>query len=171
GEYGERQARHCCANDSPCACGCGARCEGRRRTVCEGCRRALSDARFNRLPVVEWDHETPLLVWDDDLFLFSEDEVAEHLGDRLADGYALEDVQLELCERVVPPLFEMHVFLCDDLHEDAELPPTDAIEKTVNDWIDANFPTGWTGGGKRIAVESLRAIADHWKLLPERGDA
>jgi hypothetical protein len=99
-------------------------------------------------------------VWDDDTYLFDEDAVCDYLADHVADGHAIEDVQLVVCRLVEPPTFEMLSLLSDYLGEDSRAIDATEIEEAVNDWIKSNVPDMWEPDSKAVSVESLKALME-----------
>lgn len=152
----EHMARYCCANDRPCEC--GGRVEP-HWACCKDCRRKQRDASWAALPRVEWDGETPLCVWDDDRYFFSQDDVVYYAESLMDKGVDPLSIRLVLCEPAAPPNFDMTDFLQDVLPDDSDAPAGyEAVEKTVNDWIKSKSPLSWFASDKAVSEESLRQM-------------
>ncbi len=148
----EHIAIYCCATSMPCDCG-----ERREKpyTCCEVCRSKLDLERYEKLPQKPWDGKAPICTWRGDDYFFCVDSLVNYLEDVGGD---IADVQLELCEPVQPPYFEMHEFVSDAIPTDGDcscLPDTTGIDKQVNDWISENGPWAYEGAGVRPTLESV----------------
>lgn len=153
----ERAARYCCEKDHKCdADGCTNR-SPKGRIYCAPCDKRRDEERYLKLPVVEWDGERPLVVYDDDRYFFDVDDLLQYLEE---DDLKLEDVRLVLAEEDQKPSFEMSEFLsdylCDDNRMDLEL-GTEKVDKYVNRWIEKYCPTTWVSSHERPSLESLKA--------------
>lgn len=166
-------AQYCCAKDVPCnEPGCTNRCD-RGWTACVECRRRHTRERYMKLEEVDWDGETPLTCFDNDVYFWNMDYLLDYLNDLPndtedgTDNTTLEDLMLVLCEPAKPSVFEMADFLSDDLHEDCDLPDTEEIDKQVNDWIESNLPAMWIADNKRVRPESLGIVkgSDGWNYV------
>lgn len=126
-----------------------------------------------KLEEVDWDGETPLTCFDNDVYFWNMDYLLDYLNDLPndtedgTDNTTLEDLMLVLCEPAKPSVFEMADFLSDDLHEDCDLPDTEEIDKQVNDWIESNLPAMWIADNKRVRPESLGIVkgSDGWNYV------
>jgi hypothetical protein len=153
----EHMARWCCATDLPCDIeGCDGRARKHGFTTCVTCRRKRVDERWAAAEKVAWDGVTPLCEWDGDRYFFDDGAVTDYVADRLADGVAIEDIRLALCERDTPRSFSMADFQEDHLdHEWDHDDDFDGIDHLVNDWIDKHFPKLWVPSGPAIDPASL----------------
>lgn len=141
----QREAETCC---EPRICKCGAECK-RYHTACYNCCYLARLEKFQSQPEYKWNGEFPIVVWDDDKFLFDEDELHDYM-DGLEEG---AEPEFEACDPVVPRCFEVHDFLQDDLYEDAEMEGDwKRFDKFVNGWIQKHFPKSYIGNGKRITL-------------------
>jgi hypothetical protein len=153
GKDGERAARYCCEKDHACgADGCAGRAE-KPYIYCPSCNRTRDLQKWQALPEVDWDGETPLCLDDDDTYFFSADDLDEYLADK---GVKLEDIRLVICEKESPPCFEMDEFLCDHLADNMDCPDAADIEKAVEDWIKKNVPDVWFPAKMRPSEASIR---------------
>jgi hypothetical protein len=153
----EHMARWCCATDLPCDIeGCDGRARKHGFTTCDACRRRKDDERWAAVEKVAWDGVTPLCEWDGDRFFFDDGAVADYVADRLADGVAIEEIHLVLCERDTPRSFDMADFQSDYLAREWDCGRHfDEIDKVVNDWIAAHMPPMWIPSGPAIDPASL----------------
>lgn len=152
----ERCARYCCATTMHCD-ECGH--PYRKTAYCEPCYRKRRDAKYESLPQVPWDGETPLATFDNDLFFFNADAIAEHLED-VNDGdepRRLEDLKLVVCKLNDPRAFIANDFWNDYLGEDETLKNASEIEAIVNQWGKDNLMPLWYPGNIRPTLESVRA--------------
>jgi len=157
----ERMARWCCATDLPCETdGCAGRV-GKPYRFCQACQDRQSEERWQSVQCAEWDGEFPVCAWDSDQMFWSEEDLHEYMMDVNAGEPILKlvDLRLCICEKVQIRQFEVMDFLCDDIHEDTSSHDFRAdlreIEKTVNDWLEANTPAMYQATNKAISLESL----------------
>lgn len=135
-------------------CACGAFHE-KGWTVCQTCRDKAADEQYNSLPFVGWDGITPLCLFRDDKYFFSEHYVFEYCEE---NSVSVADMQLVVCE----PQYA-HQIIPDDeysdiLPEDCSLadmaPELAAAFDTLNAAILAyGKPLSWYGGKKRTTVK------------------
>ena len=153
--YGENEhlARYDGCTHRPCA-DCGEPAP-KSYILCDACRHKADVARWESLPLVEWDGETPLCEFYGDRYFFSEDDVYDY-----ADG--IDEKVSELRLVVCAPNYAQEVdadYWCDDLPEDGELPAwlEDAVEQ-LNKVILAHRdePLSWFPGKQRVVLPDER---------------
>ncbi len=149
----EHAARWCCASDVECGKeGCKERTD-RGYTRCKTCRDKQDVAKWEALPEVEWDGETPLVEHDNDNFFFNEDDLERHLEDH---DLKIEDLRLVVCVHGRKPSFDMDDHLSDYLPEDHDCDDPTRINKVVNGWIEKHVPQMWVPGKTRPTLESVK---------------
>lgn len=121
--------------------------------ACESCRAKLQAKNYAKLPVVDWDEETPLCLYKDDRYFYSMDDVMDYCEEYEIDP---ESLQFVLCKRVGPPqvdvssLFEDHLA---DEQDDSDIPGEvwKAAEE-FNKVLSAYAPELWTEGDKAVRI-------------------
>lgn len=143
-------------------CECGAVHE-KGWTICETCRRKAKDVRYAALPVVEWDGKTPLCLFDDDKYFFSEDEVLDYCEE---EGVAPSNLQLVVCEpqyaHQVDPDEEYQDLMPEDQYMADVAPEIVEAFNALNEAIEkCDKPLSWVAGTKRTAVLAPHNTATH----------
>lgn len=98
-------------------CECGQAVE-KSWTKCALCRSVAEDKRFAALERKPWDGKTPLCLYDDDRFFWSEDDLTDYCEEY---GYEPEDLKLLICEPTYAREIDPNDYYCDDLPEDGEI--------------------------------------------------
>lgn len=132
-------------------CECGQETE-KHYLLCLGCRNAKSNERYESMPFKEWDKETPLVLFHEDTYFFSEEDLLEYWADN--DEVALSELQLVICEP--NHLREVSLDYWDDaLPEDWEWndmdPQLAEMVKNLNRYIATLPPVSWQGGKFRTS--------------------
>lgn len=155
----EHMAKYCCATDHPCG-----RCETGRASqhhaYCRSCEETRTLERYLALPEVEWNGTDALTLFDGAQYFFSPDDLDGYLDwDKATkEPVNLEDVRLQICERVTPSEFCLAEHYQDEIAEDyAEDYWSADIDKQVNEWLAENFPQTWQPTKYRPSLASLRA--------------
>lgn len=148
----ERIARYCCATTINCDT-CGQ--PKPKNSWCKPCHRKSRDEKYEKMPQVEWDGETPLCMYDNDEFFFDADSIAEYIAED--PERTLEGLQLVLCEQCKPRSFEANDYWSDDLGEDGEIDGARQLDNYVNNWIKDHFPKMWYPKFVRPTLESLKS--------------
>lgn len=143
----EHLARACCKKSRPCETpGCTGRAEG-CWTICDDCRLVKDMQRFEALPEIEWDGKTLLMPFDGD-------ECFESLADAYDAGFR----DMVVAQENEPPQFYLESFLSKVLIEDWPLETLDgsheAIEDSVNNWIQKHRPYSYHAGKQRIKFDA-----------------
>ena len=150
----ERIARYDGCTHRPCE-DCGAPTP-KSYIRCDACQSKADVARWESLPLVEWDGETPLCEFDGDRYFFSEDDVYDY-----ADS--IEEKVSELRLVVCVPNCAQEVgaeYWCDDLAEGEDSLPgwlERALEQ-LNEAIAAHRhePLSWSAGKQRVVLPDER---------------
>ena len=135
--------------------GCGQPYE--KHSWCNPCHDAKELAKFDAMPVEDWDGVTPLYADSRDEYFFIVTDLADFVAD-LEEDQTLEDLRLIICEpnNARPITGEEW---SDDLPPDSEgdLPPAlgDAID-ALNAVIATLPPLSWSPGKFRPSMESVK---------------
>lgn len=126
---------------------CGAAVE-KSRTMCRACCTAKEIERYNALPKVEWDGETPLYSEVSDEYFFDRQALDDKLYD---DGVTAESLRLVICTPNYPREIDYDHWY-DDLPEEGDLPDDIAgAVAALNEVIKKSAPLSWSPG-KQAAI-------------------
>jgi hypothetical protein len=149
----ERSARWDGCTHIVCACGAP---QEKGYTHCQACRDKRDRERWEAMPVVDWDGETPLVCYRSDEWFFNTDQLVEHC----------EDNEIEIGDLMLvngAPIYARQIdedYWSDDLAEDCELPKP--IRDALNQFNAAvaayKEPLSWHMGKYRVRV-----------AIPEKG--
>ncbi len=90
----ERDARFASHTHDICQCGKEMK---RGYTKCQSCISVTRRENYFKLPLVEWDGNTPLSDYNGDKYFFSEDDLMEYCNENELNG---EDLMLVTCEPI-----------------------------------------------------------------------
>lgn len=132
----------------------------RHQNLCDGCRNKrygiYSKDRYVSKPFQEWDGETPLCLYNEDIFFYSKDELFDYLTENnLTQG----EIQLCICSPNNPPLINYNDLCEDMMPEDvddvADLAP-EIMKKIdeLNEFIKTQPPISWNEGPFRTELKS-----------------
>jgi hypothetical protein len=138
------------------ACECG-ELAPKGYTKCLKCRVKADHERWLKMPLIEWDGVTPLVIHRDDTYFFDADSIYEHAAEA---GCAVSDLELVVCE----PCYARQVdedYWQDDMAEDGELPDVirkalDAFNKVVAAYRE---PLCWHEGNQRVVLPDEQATS------------
>lgn len=126
--------------------GCGERARYAYR-ACGKCSEERSLARWEKMPVVEWDGDALLYSETKDSYF---DERPD-LGDAEVDSF--DALRLVVCEPVKAHMFDVRDWIHDALGDEDDSTGTGAdaekINETVNAYLESLAPLSWTPGIKR----------------------
>ena len=110
-------------------------------TVCDECRDAAKVKKFDSYPTVPWDGETPLMLYDSDIFFFDSDSILYFCEENEMDPVELKVL---LCNPVPYPRFDIDNFLAGVMSEDGDIPEEviDAADK-LNSALSKMEPQLW----------------------------
>jgi hypothetical protein len=119
-------------------------------TLCPECRESQAVERYNALPRVEWDEETPLYSDAADEYFFTVDELEYHMEEHKC---TVRSLRLIVCEANQFQEVSIDHF-CDELPEDGDLTAelVEALEE-LNKVIRRQPPASWTPGKYAALVE------------------
>jgi hypothetical protein len=146
--------------------GCGKAFDRRRSryVVCDGCMTLRDHAKYEALPLVEWDGTTPLCIFDGDDYFFAIDDIDTYLDNNFARvgdsdekmaGY-LANLQLVVCEPEGPHVVDadcIESYLEWDSDRDGQLPQPvlDAL-KILDSVIQEHVKCRWRQGKQRVKL-------------------
>jgi hypothetical protein len=133
-------------------CDCGVEFEKSytHQRRCEDCDFKKDAENFSKLPLVEWDGETPLVIWGDDRYFFSEDDIDEYCEE---NEISKDQLKLEICKETSFGEVNVSELFMDELHEDWDYPKELAeLEDQLNKWLKNNSTNTWVGAGKRVQL-------------------
>ena len=124
----------------------------RKNAYCEECAKEKSIEKFNAMPVVQWDQETPLNVYGTDVYFFDIESLFDYCCDYNLNP---EDLNLVLCEPNHLSKIDED-YWCDAYDDEILLPPeiasalielNAAIEKhgKAVSWSPSNKRVVWEG--------------------------
>lgn len=156
----ERQARYCCSGSRICE-DCGKECH-KHFTVCNSCDRIRREKKWFEKPVVSWDGEFPITLWDSDEFFFDLESLQDYIYElELDEGETLIDyvnnMRFTSCKPTKPRDFDLSSLFEDCLGDDQDPPENDELEKAVNDWVKSLIPVSYNMTGQRLDVSQVIA--------------
>lgn len=120
-------------------------------TKCDSCRAKSATEKYFLLPIVEWDYVTPLCIYDDDMYFFSEDDLLEYCDDNELNP---EDLMLVICK-------ENRYLGLDSEYWDDILPEDGEVDERLSKKIDELNaliamlpPASYSGDNKRIEYKN-----------------
>lgn len=121
------------------------------RIHCDKCDAEIQHKRFLAYPFKEWDGETPLTLFDDDKFFWSEDDIEEYLEE---NELKPEDLQLLICHPNYLSEIDTEQW-AEVLAEDQD-PPKLILEKMkeLNELIRKEKPISWSASNIRTEYKS-----------------
>lgn len=151
---GEQYTRaETCCESKPCP-GCGGNLP-KHYLKCISCQSAERFAKFKAKPESPWNGEFPIVVYDDDIYFWSLDEINDWIGELEEDS----QFEFEACDENEPRSFNVEEFLYDDLPEDCcDIAGAPEFNQTVNAWIKEHYPKTYTGNGQRVTSQVLIAL-------------
>ena len=144
----ERLARlHGCTHS---VCNCGAPAEKYHR-FCDACQAKRDAERWEALPLVEWDGETPLCIYRDDTYFFDIDQVRDYAAE---NGEKVSELRFVLCKPVYARRLEVD-YWADQLVEGDDAPSwlEDAVDE-FNEVIAKHRtePLSWMPCQQRVVL-------------------
>ena len=144
----ERLARYDGSTHS--VCGCGAPAE-KFLIRCDACQATRDAAKWEALPLVEWDGETPLCIYRGDMYFFDADQVHDYADEQ---GVKVSELRLALCKPIYAHKLEVEDWV-DELPEHGDAPEwleaaVDAFNEVIGD--HCNDPLSWMPGEQRVVL-------------------
>lgn len=117
---------------------------------CFNCSQKKKAEKFAKLPLVDWDGKTPLCIWGDDQYFFSEDDIEQYCEDHEIEK---DQLHLELCKETSFGEINIGELFMDDLHDDWEADSQLAeLEDKMNAYLKTASTNTWVGSGKRVQL-------------------
>lgn len=66
-------------------------------TACDECRFKKRNDHYNSMSFMEWDGETPLVLFDSDVYFFSEEDIYEYIYENELDKDQIDELKFVLC--------------------------------------------------------------------------
>ena len=132
---------------------------------CEKCRYDKMQKVWEAMPRKEWDHETPLAIFDTDTYFFFYDEIESYCEDHECKP---EDLKLVWCDPIKPKHIYADDLFADELPGDdseAEVRDTDILAAidALNKAIERAEPFSWYPG-KVAAILSTEPKTEATRL-------
>lgn len=129
-------------------CQCGEEVIEKSRLRCSKCQTALEHQERLKLPLVEWDGESPLAINRTDQYFFSGESVYEYAED---NDIKVSDLDLVVCVPNRVRELDGYDHCCDELPEDGDLPAElEAAVREFNKVVRGLAPLSWSHGNKRV---------------------
>lgn len=138
-------------------CECGKFISGKTYTYCLECRERRNHERYLKLKEIEWDGETPLVLFGGDEYFFSSEDIESYCDETDIDE---KDLDLVICK---PPTvsFDLEGLVRAILPQDWGINDintkkadylAEELEELVNKWLKDVSPISWIQGNKRITL-------------------
>lgn len=105
--------------------------------------------KYNNLELVEWDGETPLAIYDDDVYFFDYESIEEYCEE---NEVIMSELMLVVCNKSTFRTLDYDYFM-DDTHEDWE--PSTEFEtkvKEFNEWLEQQDTNTYFPTNKRVTI-------------------
>jgi hypothetical protein len=144
----EKAARFDGCTHRKCVCG---NIVERHWLICKDCRDKKDNKRFLAMPIIEWDGETPLCVFNGDQYFYDEGQIEDYCEENEIEK---ENLKLVLCEPMRLPILK-NDFFDSCLDEDSDLP--DALQTAINTFnksVKVFDDLPWGPGKFRVEVKN-----------------
>ena len=117
-----------------------------KTSYCQSCYSKKQSEKYIQKPFKEWDGETPLVIYNSDIYFFDEEDIQNYLEEKDDD----DDLELMICEPIYVSQIDETYFLenlseniktLDDFDKDL----AEKIKK-LNEYIKTLKPIGWLEG-------------------------
>ncbi|HCM62070.1 MAG TPA: hypothetical protein DIT05_05925 [Morganella sp. (in: Bacteria)] len=120
---------------------------------CPKCCTENHNATFEKMPKIEWDGETPLVLFNDDKYFFDADSLRDYCEENNVD---VSELQLVICTPNYPRQQDPNDIFCDDLPEDGEVSEELYLAfEALNKVIANHPPLSWSPGDKSVTVNLI----------------
>lgn len=139
-----------CTHDDCKVCGSEFEKEYEYDTLCSKCVHQKKVDRYQALELVEWDGETALVLFEDDLYFFNEDDIISYCEDR---EIRPSELMLVVCTTSNLSEIDWDHWM-DEVHENWE--PSSELERRLKEFNEflANEPSNtWFEGKKRVTLD------------------
>lgn len=128
----------------------------RGHTHCQTCRSKKRDEVYWSKSHLEWDGETPLVLFDTDIYFFGEDEIYDYIYNEELDKDQIDQLQFMICEpnylREISLDYWSDIFP-EDFDEDRHIPHFMKKLNEFNDYISKHEPISWSESKFRTTVK------------------
>jgi len=148
----ERAARYEGSTHHTCECGNIAK---RGYIYCDACNEIKDKERYEKMPFIEWDGETPLVLYRDDKYFWHPEEIEEYCEN---EDVNIDDLQLVVCEpnHLDTISFEdWSEILPDDREFRDEYPELANKIDEINKYIESLPSASWSAGKFRTNYTPL----------------
>jgi len=115
---------------------------------CPECKIKVDNEKFLALPLVEWDEECPLVIWGDDKWFYSREDIEE-----FCDEHEIELSDLQLVTSYKTSFSEIDFeYWADNLHEDWDDKVFDEKLKEFNKFLREHDTNTWMPTNKRVEL-------------------
>ncbi len=146
-------------------CECGKPVE-KSWTKCPECRRASAVKRFEAMPKKVWDGESPLCLFDDDCFFWSQDDLTDYCEE---SGHDPKDLKLVICKPIFARQIDPYDHYHDDIPEEGDLPGelVEAFDRLNEKIRECREPLSWEPGSyaAEIREETLEKVGAGYEKL------
>ncbi|MFD2599882.1 hypothetical protein ACFSQ3_13070 [Sphingobacterium corticis] len=139
-----------CTHDDCESCGKEFKKNYTYEKLCGDCHSKKIISRYNELELVEWDGETPLVIFNDDQYFFNEDDIIAYCEDSECQP---SDLMLVVCTTSNLSQIDFDHWI-DEVHEEWE-PSTELIAKLkeFNEFLAQESSNTWFEGKKRVTLD------------------
>ena len=121
---------------------------------CNKCAEKRMDDKYSKAPFKEWDGETPLCIFNDDTYFFSEDEIEDYLEENEIEA---DELQLMICSPNHVHEIDADYWYDDmpECYDSLEQFSKEFVEKLVefNKYISTLPPLSWSQGIYKTAYK------------------
>lgn len=117
--------------------------------LCEACRNKKSAEKYFQLEYREWDGETPLWLYDTDIYFFSEEEVVDYAYEVDTE---VADLKLIIAKPLETPYFDIEEFLYEKLEIEPEYMESVISDSEIEEINDSINETILNSIGKTLNV-------------------
>lgn len=139
-----------CTHDDCKECGKEFKKNYSHDVYCGSCSHQKFVDRYNALELVEWDGKTPLVLFNDDQYFFSEDDIIFYCE---GEDFQPKDLMLVVCTTSNLSQIDWDHW-ADEVHEDWE--PSSELEhrlKEFNEFLSKESSNTWFEGKKRVTLD------------------
>lgn len=136
-------------------CKCGNLME-RGYISCQGCRLNKRKEVYDSMSFMEWDGDTPLVLFDSDVYFFSEDEIYDYIYENELDTDQIDELKFVICSPNRLSTIELD-YWSDYFPEDhdPERHDPELVKKLdeFNSFLESYKPISWSESKFRTTVK------------------
>ncbi|MFD1770836.1 hypothetical protein [Sphingobacterium suaedae] len=139
-----------CTHDDCKECGIEFEKKYTHDLYCDACLHKRRVDRYKALELVEWDGETPLVIFGDDQYFFNEDDIISYCEDNECQP---NDLMLVVCRTSNLSQIDWDHWM-DEVHEDWE-PSAELTRRLIefNEFLSNEPSNTWFEGKKRVTLD------------------